>query len=340
MKFLDQIIIQVIAGNGGNGCISFRREKCVPKGGPDGGNGGDGGNIWLQANQDLNTLIDFRFKKIFQAPHGQHGMGKNRSGKKGEDLIINVPVGTKIINYQTNETISDLIHNKKKVLVAKGGWHGLGNTRFKSSINRTPRKMTMGSIGEKRDIKLILILIADVGTLGMPNSGKSTLVTSMSNAKTKIADYPFTTLNPILGSVNVINQEKFIIADIPGIIKGASNGFGLGTQFLQHLERCRILLHVIDIAVRKKTHIMDNIFIILNELKQYNIELYKTPIWFIFNKIDLLKKQDIKNITNMIRNEFGTTKKYYFISAMRKIGIKKLCFDIQTYLKKQKNSVY
>ncbi|ACL30189.1 Obg family GTPase CgtA [Buchnera aphidicola str. APS (Acyrthosiphon pisum)] len=334
MKFIDQAIIHVIAGNGGNGCVSFRREKYIPKGGPDGGNGGDGGNIWLEANNNLNTLIDLRFKKKFQAQNGQNGSSRKSSGKKGDDIKIHVPIGTKVINYQTREIIGDLIQHKQKMLIAKGGWHGLGNARFKSSTNRTPRQSTLGSIGEKRDIQLELMLLADVGTLGMPNVGKSTLVTNISGAKTKISDYPFTTLHPVLGSVNIQKNKKFIIADIPGIIKGASYGAGLGIRFLKHLERCKLLLHIIDLVPQNNCHPSDNIKTVLNELKKYSLKLYNKPRWFIFNKIDLLSVEELNQIIKEIIFQFKIHEKYYLISSMKKIGIKKLCSDITKYLKK------
>ncbi|QCI18923.1 Obg family GTPase CgtA [Buchnera aphidicola] len=333
MKFIDQTIIQVIAGNGGNGCINFRREKYIPKGGPDGGDGGDGGNVWIQSDNNLNTLIDFRFKKIFQAEHGSNGQGKNCSGKKGNDITIYVPIGTKIINYQTREIISDLIEDKQKILIAKGGWHGLGNTRFKSSTNRTPIKRTLGSLGEKRDIQLELILIADVGTLGMPNAGKSTLVKNISGAKTKVSDYPFTTLNPILGSVK-LGGKNFIIADIPGIIQGASRGIGLGIHFLKHLERCKILLHIVDLCPTDDSNPIENIKIVLNELKKYSLKLYNKPKLLILNKIDLLSHVQIDKLIKNIKNNFNIQEPYYFISSLKKIGTKKLCSDILSYLNK------
>ncbi|QCI17781.1 Obg family GTPase CgtA [Buchnera aphidicola (Acyrthosiphon lactucae)] len=334
MKFIDETIIQVIAGNGGNGCVHFRREKYIPKGGPDGGDGGDGGDVWLEADSNLNTLIDLRFKKKFQAQNGQNGSSKKCSGKKGNDIKIQVPIGTKVINYQTRETIGDLIRHKQKILIAKGGWHGLGNTRFKSSTNRSPRQSTLGTIGEKRDIQLELLLIADVGTLGMPNVGKSTLVRSISGAKTKTANYPFTTLNPVLGSVNIKNNKKFIIADIPGIIKGASHGSGLGIRFLKHLERCKLLLHIIDLVPQNNSHPVHNIGIVLNELKKYSIELYNKPRWLVFNKTDLLSSENLQKIIKEIKYQFKLNEKYYFISSIKKTGIKKLCFDISQYLKK------
>ncbi|QCI20523.1 Obg family GTPase CgtA [Buchnera aphidicola (Brachycaudus cardui)] len=334
MKFIDQTIIEVIAGNGGDGCINFRREKYIPKGGPDGGDGGDGGNVWLEANNNLNTLIDLRFQKKFQAQNGQNGSGQKCSGKKGKDIKIHVPVGTKVINYQTREIIADLTENKQKILVAKGGWHGLGNTRFKSSTNRTPRQCTLGTIGEKRDIQLELILIADVGTLGMPNAGKSTFVKSISGAKTKIADYPFTTLNPILGSVNISNNKKFIIADIPGIIQGASNGSGLGIRFLKHLERCKILLHIVDVKPQDNSYPIENIRIVLNELKKYSITLYNKPRWLVFHKIDLLSSQELHQIIKDIQYKLKIEEKYFCVSSIKKIGIKKLCFDISQFLRR------
>ncbi|CAL4324344.1 Obg family GTPase CgtA [Buchnera aphidicola] len=333
MKFIDHTVIQVIAGNGGNGCINFRREKYVPKGGPDGGDGGDGGNVWLESNKNLNTLIDLRFQKIFHAQHGANGSGRNCSGKKGKDIKIYVPIGTKIINYQTREIISDLIKHKQKILIAKGGWHGLGNSRFKSSTNRSPRKRTLGSIGEKREIQLELVLIADVGTLGMPNAGKSTLVKNISSAKTKIADYPFTTLNPILGSVS-INNKNFIIADIPGIIKNASQGSGLGILFLKHLERCKILLHIVDVCPLDYSSPIENMKIVLNELKVYNKELYEKTRWLVFNKVDLIKNSEIKKIINTAKKFLKPDEKFYLISAIKNLGIKKLCSDIVLHLKK------
>ncbi|XBC42137.1 MAG: Obg family GTPase CgtA [Buchnera aphidicola (Meitanaphis elongallis)] len=333
MKFLDQIIIHVIAGNGGNGCISFRREKYIPKGGPDGGNGGNGGSIWLQTNRNLNTLIDFNFKKTFKAQNGENGKNKKKSGKKGKDIIIQIPIGTRIIDNNTNEIIDDITCNKKLILIAKGGWHGLGNTRFKSSVNRTPQQHTLGTKGEQREIKLELILLADVGTLGLPNSGKSTLVSYISRAKTKIADYPFTTLAPILGTVKINKDEHFIIADIPGLIKGASHGHGLGIQFLKHLERCHLLLHIVDISIKNKFIILNNINIILEELKNYNKTLCTKPIWIVFNKIDLVNENEIKNIVKFIKINLKHIKPYYLVSSIKKIGIKKICQDILYFIK-------
>ncbi|XBC41100.1 MAG: Obg family GTPase CgtA [Buchnera aphidicola (Nurudea yanoniella)] len=333
MKFLDQATICIIAGDGGNGCISFRREKYIPKGGPDGGDGGNGGSIWLQSNKNLNTLIDFKHKKTFKANNGENGKNKKKSGRKGKDIIIQIPIGTRIIDKNTNEIIEDITDDKKLVLVAKGGWHGLGNTRFKSSKNRTPRKCTLGTSGEKREIRLELILLADVGTLGLPNSGKSTLVSQVSRAKTKIANYPFTTLQPILGTVQIEKNKKFVIADIPGLIMGASKGYGLGTQFLKHLERCRLLLHIIDISIKNKFNIFQNIKIILKEIKNYNKKIFTKPIWIVFNKIDLISTNEIKNIVEYIKNNLQNTQPMYLISSIKKNGIQILCQDIFKFLK-------
>ncbi|WP_425619554.1 Obg family GTPase CgtA [Buchnera aphidicola] len=336
MKFIDQTVIEVIAGNGGHGCVNFRREKYIPKGGPDGGDGGNGGSIWLEANNNLNTLIDLRFKKQFKAENGQNGSGKKCSGKKGKDIKIYVPVGTKVINFQTREIIDDLIQHQQKVMVAKGGWHGLGNARFKSSTNRTPQQSTLGTQGEKREIQLELLLIADVGTLGMPNVGKSTLVSNISGAKTKIANYPFTTLNPILGSVTTKNNKKFIIADIPGIIQGASHGSGLGIRFLKHLERCKLLLHIVDLVPQNNYRPIDNIKIVLKELKKYSLDLYNKPRWLIFNKTDLLSTTKINKIIDEIKCHINLPSQYYLISSIQKNSMIQLCCDICHHLEKIK----
>ncbi|VFP79256.1 Obg family GTPase CgtA [Buchnera aphidicola] len=333
MKFVDSVIIHVSAGNGGNGCISFRREKFIPKGGPDGGDGGDGGNIWIISDLNMNSLTDYRIKKIFYAENGKNGFNSNRSGKKGKDTFIRVPLGTRVLNTENKSIISDIIYKKQKILIAKGGWHGLGNSRFKSSTNRTPRKKTNGTLGERKIIKLELILIADVGTLGLPNSGKSTLTQALSNAKTKINNYPFTTLKPVLGTVK-IKKKTFIIADIPGIIKGASSGIGLGIQFLKHLSRCRLLLHIIDITTIKKKNINKIRLIILKELKNFNESVFNIPRWLVFNKIDSLKKKKIIKLIIYIKKKIKKNQRYYLISAKKKIGIKKLSKDIIEYLYK------
>ncbi|MXP56439.1 Obg family GTPase CgtA [Pantoea sp. Mhis] len=333
MKFVDEAIISVIAGNGGNGCISFRREKYIPKGGPNGGDGGDGGDIYLLSDENLNTLIDCRFKNFFQAENGQNGQSHNCTGRRGKDVFIKVPVGTRVRDQNTCEVLGDLTYHRQKLMVVKGGWHGLGNTRFKSSLNRTPRQNTIGTLGEKRNLHLELILIADVGILGMPNAGKSTLISSISSAKPKIADYLFTTLIPNLGVVYVNKEKSFVMADIPGLIEGAAEGAGLGIRFLKHLERCRVLLHLIDIRPIDGSEPVRNICVILNELKKYSDKLFRKPCWLVFNKIDLLSNYEEaeKRVQNII-NRINWNDKYYLISAIRGDGIYDLCNHIMQFI--------
>ncbi|WP_343187640.1 Obg family GTPase CgtA [Buchnera aphidicola (Periphyllus koelreuteriae)] len=327
MKFIDEAIIKIKSGNGGNGIISFRREKNAPKGGPDGGDGGDGGSIWFKSDKNLNTLIDYTFKKIIQAENGESGKKRNKSGKKGKDKILFVPIGTKIINFDNNEIIKEFKYDKELFLAIQGGWHGLGNTRFKSPTNRTPRKRSIGKKGETKVIKLELSLLADIGILGLPNVGKSTFMKSISSAKPKIGNYAFTTLIPNLGVFFTKSKKKIIIADIPGIISGASKGSGLGLKFLKHLEKCKILLHMIDLSVKNYKEIIKNIFIIHTELKLYNYSLYKKKRWIIFNKSDLIKKKKIKKKISKILKKVKNIKKYYIISSVTKNGINNLCKD-------------
>ncbi|VAX76643.1 Obg family GTPase CgtA [Buchnera aphidicola] len=331
MKFIDLATIHVSAGRGGDGCISFRREKFIPKGGPDGGNGGDGGDVWIIADLNINSLTDYRIKKIFHAQNGKNGSGSNSSGKKGKDFFVRVPIGTRITNSESHEIIADITQKNQKILIAKGGKHGSGNSKFKSSINQTPRKKTNGKFGEYKILRLELILIADVGTLGLPNSGKSTLTSSVSNAKTNIKNYPFSTIHPVLGTVK-IKKKDFIIADIPGLIKGAASGIGLGINFLKHLSRCRLLLHVIDITKIKKKNINKMRYILLKELKKFNQSLFNKPRWLIFNKIDLLTKKNFSKTLIYIKKKISNHQKCYFISAQKKIGVKKLSQDIAQYL--------
>lgn len=334
MQFIDEVEIIVIAGHGGNGCISFFRGKYLPKGKPNGGNGGNGGNIYIVADRNLNTLIDFRFKKIFYGKPGENGKGKNCTGKKGNDVIIYVPIGTKITNQKNKTVIGDMKFHLQKYLIAKGGFHGLGNVHFRSSMNRTPYKKTLGTKGETCFLKLELILLADVGMVGLPNSGKSTFMNSVSNSKPKIANYPFTTLTPKLGIVYVEKKKSFILADIPGLIKGAAEGIGLGTRFLKHLMKCHLLLHFIDISIYNQFDIINNINIIFYELKQYNNILNKKPIWLIFNKIDFFSKEKIEIIIKMILKKLNWNQKYFFISAKNKTNIKPLCYSIVRFLNK------
>lgn len=337
MQFVDEVILLVCGGKGGDGCTSFRREKYIPKGGPNGGNGGRGGNIYILSDKNINTLNKFQFKKNFYAENGSSGKKNNCTGKNGKDLYITVPLGTKIIDQKNNNLVIDILKDKKKILIAKGGSFGLGNNHFKTSINRAPTKNTLGLKGEKRLIKLELIILADVGMLGFPNSGKSTLLSSISSAKPKIGNYPFTTLYPKLGVVNINKKEKFIIADIPGIIKNASKGSGLGIHFLKHLERCKILLHIIDLSNYNVSFIIEEILTSLDELKKFNKELYYKPKIVVFNKIDLLNFKEIKIRIKIILKKIKFIKSYYTISAKNKIGTSKLCNDIFIYLKKNYN---
>ncbi|MBD8164712.1 Obg family GTPase CgtA [Erwinia persicina] len=332
MKFVDEATILVVAGDGGNGCVSFRREKYIPRGGPDGGDGGDGGDVYMQADENLNTLIDYRFEKSFRAERGQNGQSRDCTGKRGIDIVVKVPVGTRIIDQGTGETLGDMTHHQQKMMVAKGGWHGLGNTRFKSSVNRTPRQKTMGTPGEKRDLQLELMLLADVGMLGLPNAGKSTFIRAVSAAKPKVADYPFTTLVPSLGVVRMDSEQSFVVADIPGLIEGASDGAGLGIRFLKHLERCRVLLHTIDLAPIDESDPIENARIILGELEKYSDKLFQKPRWLVFNKVDLLDQEEAEARAKAIADALGWTEKYYLISAANRSGVNALCWDLMSFI--------
>lgn len=288
MKFIDEATISVHAGKGGDGCLSFRREKNVAFGGPDGGDGGNGGSVYLEVDSRLNTLLDFRYKRIFKARNGQPGMGRNRIGKGADDLIIRVPPGTLVHGTETDELIGDLTVEHSRLLVAQGGYHGLGNARFKSSTNRAPRKTTNGTPGDTRDLRLELKLLADVGLLGLPNAGKSTLIGQISAARPKVAGYPFTTLRPILGVVSVGSDHSFVVADIPGIIAGAAAGAGLGVQFLRHVERTKLLLHVIDVSCFDEVGDPATDFqTVTRELGEYSNVLVDRERWVVFNKIDV-----------------------------------------------------
>lgn len=332
MKFVDEASILVVAGDGGNGCVSFRREKYIPKGGPNGGDGGDGGDIYLLADENLNTLIDYRFKKCFHAGTGQNGQSRDCTGKRGKDIIIKVPVGTRVIDQSTGETLGDMMHHKLMLMVVKGGWHGLGNTRFKSSLNRTPRQKTMGTLGEKRNLQLELMLTADVGMLGLPNAGKSTFIRAVSAAKPKVADYPFTTIVPSLGVARMDSEKSFVVADIPGLIEGAAEGAGLGIRFLKHLERCRILLHLIDIVPTDESDPVKNARIILGELEKYSDKLFQKPRWLVFNKTDLLSYEAAENRAKEIVKVLGWRDKYYLISAVTHDGVDRLCSDMMSFI--------
>ncbi|MCW0346004.1 GTPase ObgE/CgtA [Pantoea ananatis] len=332
MKFVDEATILVVAGDGGNGCVSFRREKYIPKGGPDGGDGGDGGDVFLVADENLNTLIDYRFEKSFRAERGQNGQSRDCTGKRGKDITVKVPVGTRVIDQGTGETLGDMTRHQQTLMVAKGGWHGLGNTRFKSSVNRSPRQKTMGTPGEKRDLQLELMLLADVGMLGLPNAGKSTFIRAVSAAKPKVADYPFTTLVPSLGVVRMDSEQSFVVADIPGLIEGAAEGAGLGIRFLKHLERCRVLLHLIDIAPIDESDPVENARIILAELEKYSDKLFNKPRWLVFNKVDLIDEEEAQARAKAIAEALGWEDKYYLISAASRQGVTDLCWDVMSFI--------
>ncbi|AYY82748.1 MULTISPECIES: Obg family GTPase CgtA [Proteus] len=332
MKFVDEAKILIVAGDGGNGCVSFRREKYIPNGGPDGGDGGDGGDVYMIADENLNTLIDYRFTKSYRAERGENGHSRDCTGKRGQDITISVPVGTRVRDLATNEIIADLTVHGQKQMVAKGGFHGLGNTRFKSSVNRAPRQRTMGTPGESREVLLELMLLADVGMLGMPNAGKSTFIRAVSAAKPKVADYPFTTLVPSLGVVRMDNHQSFVVADIPGLIEGAADGAGLGIQFLKHLERCRVLLHLIDIDPIDGSDPVENAKIIVSELEKYSEKLAQKPRWLVFNKVDLLDAEEAKEKAKAIVEALGWDENYYMIAAINQEGVKKLCWNIMEFL--------
>ena len=289
MKFVDEAFIRVEAGDGGSGCVSFRREKYIPKGGPDGGDGGDGGSIYLLADNNLNTLVDFRFQRMHRAESGHKGMGKDMRGRGGRDLLIRVPVGTRVFEQETGESLGELLTNGERLLVAQGGFHGIGNARYKSSTNRAPRQFSPGTPGERRDLHLELILLADVGLLGFPNAGKSSLIRQVSSARPKVADYPFTTLYPNLGVVRLGRSRSFVIADIPGVIEGAAEGAGLGIQFLKHLARTRLLLHLVDIApFDEDQDLAGEVRKIETELAAFGGDLIDKERWLVLNKCDRL----------------------------------------------------
>jgi GTPase len=300
MKFVDEVTIAVYAGNGGAGCVSFRREKFIPKGGPDGGDGGDGGSVWLVADDALNTMVDYRYQRKFRAGNGQQGRGRNMTGASSPDLRLPVPVGTTVIDDDTGEVLGDLTEDGQALLVAQGGFHGLGNTRYKSSTNRSPRQSTPGSEGEQRNLRLELKVLADVGLLGLPNAGKSTLVRAVSAARPKVADYPFTTLVPSLGVVRVDALRSFVIADIPGLIEGAAEGAGLGTRFLKHLTRTRILLHVIDVAPLDLSDPVEAALTAVGELLRFSPTLASRPRYLVLNKVDLLSTEELAAVRDRI----------------------------------------
>lgn len=333
MKFVDEAKITVSAGDGGNGCMSFRREKYIPFGGPDGGDGGDGGDIYLLADEQVNTLIDFRYKRHYKAERGENGRGRQCSGARGDDLVIKVPVGTEAWDDDTDELIGDLLTSGDKLMVSKGGWHGLGNLRYKSSINRAPRQTSEGTPGEERHLRLEMKLLADIGLLGLPNAGKSTFISQVSAAQPKVADYPFTTLYPNLGVVTLKDVRSFVIADIPGLVEGASEGAGLGIQFLRHLTRTKLLLHLVDMApVDVKQDPVNSIHTINKELEQYSDALGKQPQWLVLNKMDLVPEDIREELCQEVLQRLDWQGPVYRISGKSGEGCDKLCEDIMEYL--------
>ncbi|MBX9763405.1 MAG: Obg family GTPase CgtA [Pseudomonadaceae bacterium] len=332
MKFVDEVSIFVKAGDGGNGMMAFRREKFIEKGGPNGGDGGDGGSVYIEAVENFNTLVDYRYTRRFQAQNGEKGGSTDCTGAKGEDLILPVPIGTTVIDAGTQEVIGDLVRAGQRLMVAQGGWHGLGNTRFKSSTNRAPRQTTPGKPGESRDLKLELKVLADVGLLGLPNAGKSTFIRSVSAAKPKVADYPFTTLVPNLGVVSVDRYKNFVVADIPGLIEGASHGAGLGIRFLKHLSRTRLLLHLVDMAPLDLTDPAESAATIIDELTKFSPSLAERERWLVLNKADQMldEEQEARIAEIVARIEWEGP--VYVISALARQGTEKLCYDIMDFL--------
>ena len=323
MKFVDSASIRVEAGKGGAGCLGFRREKYIPDGGPDGGDGGDGGHIYLRGQEGLNTLSEFRFNRLFRAKNGQPGSGQNKRGKSAEHLTVEMPLGVKVFDLETDELIGEITTHGQVLLVAKGGFHGLGNTRFKSSINRAPRKTTPGTPGETREIGLELMVMADIGLLGMPNAGKSSLIRQISSARPKVADYPFTTLHPSLGVVSLYD-EHIVMADIPGLIEDASEGVGLGFEFLKHLSRAKALLHMVDMLPADGSDPAENYLIIEKELQKYNKKLAAKPRILCINKIDLLAVDDRDKIVTEFLQNIHYQGKTFSISALNGFGCKDL----------------
>ncbi len=332
MKFIDEATIRVQAGDGGNGCVSFRREKFIPFGGPNGGDGGDGGSVYLVADENVNTLVDFRHVRDYRAKRGQNGMGSDCTGKSGEDLFIRVPVGTMIMDNDTDEQMGDLVEHEQKLLVAQGGFHGLGNARFKSSTNRAPRQSTDGTPGDVRWLRLELKLLADVGLLGLPNAGKSTFIRSVSSARPKVGDYPFTTLYPNLGVVSVDYERSFVIADVPGVIEGAAEGAGLGIQFLKHLSRTRLLMHLVDVMPYDMSNPADNVRLIEQELQKYSDDLAGKPRWLVLNKIDLLPEDEREQRCQEIIDDLGWQGPVFKIAAINKTNTQPLVYQIMEHL--------
>lgn len=336
MKFIDEAIIQVVAGKGGDGVASFRREKFIPKGGPSGGDGGHGGSIYAIADRNINTLVDYRFARLHRAKKGENGRGSDCYGKGADDIVLRMPVGTVITNAATGDAIADLERHEQKVLLAKGGVGGLGNLHFKSSTNRAPRQFTLGDPGEEFELKLELKVLADVGLLGMPNAGKSTLIRAVSAARPKVADYPFTTMHPNLGMVRVDQNRSFVMADIPGLIEGAAEGAGLGHRFLKHLTRTRLLLHIVDMApLDESIDPVREAKAIVKELGKYDESLYQKPRWLVLNKTDLLPEDEREKICKKFIRNLSWKGKSFTISALSGEGCKALTYAIMEHLEQE-----
>lgn len=339
MKFIDEASIDVIGGNGGNGSASFRREKFIPRGGPNGGDGGRGGSVWAVGDENINTLIDYRFTRKFVAPSGEHGMGSDCYGRAGKDIILRMPVGTIITDEKSGEVIADLSENGKKALVAAGGKGGLGNLHFKSPTNRAPRQFTLGEPGQARSLKLELKVLADVGLLGYPNAGKSTFITAVSNARPKIADYPFTTMSPHLGVVRIEQENSFVIADIPGLIEGAAKGAGLGHEFLRHLERTKLLLHIIDVMPFDGEDPIEKAHALVRELGKYSDTLLAKPRWVVVNKLDLVPAEDREELVKKLHDALCPDGRPFFaISAATREGTKEVVMAIAQFLDEQRRA--
>ncbi len=338
MKFIDEAKIEVIAGNGGNGVASFCREKFRPFGGPDGGDGGKGGTIWAEADRNINTLIDYRYSKLYKARNGENGRGADCYGKGADDIVLRMPVGTMVVDIETGEQVADLTEHGQRILLAQGGEGGWGNIHFKSSTNRAPRQKSEGKEGERRELRLELKVLADVGLLGMPNAGKSTFITAVSNARPKVADYPFTTLHPNLGVVRVSHEKSFVIADIPGLIEGAADGAGLGVQFLRHLQRTGLLLHIVDIApFDDGVDPVAEAKAIVKELKKYDQSLFDKPRWLVLNKLDVVPEAErAKRVKDFVKR-FGWKGRVFEISALTRDGCEDLVTEIYKYLEEQRH---
>ena len=339
MKFFDEARIEVLAGAGGDGSASFRREKSVPRGGPDGGDGGRGGSVYALADSNLNTLIDFRYTRIFRAKPGENGRGRDQYGKGADNIILRVPVGTVIKDAESGEVIADLARDGERALLAKGGKGGIGNIHFKSSTNRAPRQFTRGEPGEQKNLEMELRVLADVGLLGMPNAGKSTFIRAVSSAKPKVADYPFTTLHPNLGVVRVDERRSFVVADIPGLIEGAAEGAGLGHQFLRHLQRTHLLLHLVDIApFDPGVDPAAEVKALANELKKYDAALAKKTRWLVFNKADLLEPKEAAKRAQAAVKKLRWTQPWFLISGIRAEGTREVTFAIMEFLEAEKRA--